>query len=96
MTMPVNGPRAVSDLSATRPTPAEDLFKRQQVVTQLVTASASAAPSAEPTKAKAFPVAVAVPALIGGMAAAIAGFLLFWWISKRRRREKQVSLVQPS
>ncbi|KAK1923224.1 hypothetical protein DB88DRAFT_341058 [Papiliotrema laurentii] len=89
MTMPVNGPRAVSDLSATRPTPAEDLFKRQQVVTQLVTASASAAPSAEPTKAKAFPVAVAVPALIGGMAAAIAGFLLFWWISKRRRREKQ-------
>ena len=65
-------------------------YRRQQVVTQVITASSTPSSAA---KSKGFPVAVAVPALIGGMAVAVAGFLLFWWISKRRRREKRVSLI---
>ena len=63
--------------------------KRQQIVTEMITASASA--TAPPAKKKAFPVTVAVPALIGGMALAVGLFFLFWWIAKRRRREKRVS-----
>lgn len=70
------------------PTATDDLVKRQSIVTLSVTASQS--PTAAPTKSKAFPVAVAIPALVGGMAVAIGGFLLWWWISKRRRREKRV------
>ena len=75
------------------PTPTDILppimEKRQQIVTEMVTASASATAAAE--KKKPFPVTVAVPALVGGMALAIALFLLAWWIAKRRRREKRVS-----
>jgi hypothetical protein len=36
-------------------------------------------------------VAVAIPALVGGMAVAIIGAGLWWWIAKKRRREKMVS-----
>jgi len=64
--------------------------KRQQIVTEMITASASA--TAAPAQKKDFPIAVAVPALVGGMALAVGLFLLVWWIAKRRRREKRVRI----
>lgn len=39
-----------------------------------------------------FPVAVAIPALVGGMAIAIIGALGWWWWSRKKSRERRVSL----
>jgi hypothetical protein len=64
------------------------LEERQEIVTLSITASSS--PTATAAKSKSFPIAVAIPALVGGMALAVGGFLLYWWIAKRRRREKRV------
>lgn len=41
---------------------------------------------------KGFPVAVAIPALIGGMAIAILGALGWWWYSRKKSRERRVGL----
>lgn len=75
------------------PTPTiQDLVKRQSITTLKVTQVPSGATSAVAEK-KGFPVAVAVPALVGGMALAVLGFLGYWWLQKRRRRENQVCQV---
>jgi hypothetical protein len=42
---------------------------------------------------KGFPVAVAIPALIGGMAIAILGALGWWWYSRKKSRERRVCLL---
>jgi hypothetical protein len=72
-------------------TPTTPLLEdRDTVVTISVIASNSAATSSAPAKAKAFPIAVALPALLGGMALAIGGFGLWWWISNKRKKERKV------
>jgi len=70
------------------PTPTE-LIERDSIVTVSVVAS-NAATSSAAKKATAFPFAVAIPALVGGMALAIAGFCLYWWIGRKQKREKRV------
>lgn len=76
------------------PTPVV-LVERQQVTTISVVASSTPSgmggPSTEPEK-KGFPIAVAIPALVGGMAAAIAAFGIWWWCHKRSKRERRVSI----
>lgn len=70
-----------------------ELAARQQVTTISVVASSTPSgmsnPDTEPAK-KGFPVAVAIPALVGGMAAAFAAFGLWWWCNKRSKRERRV------
>jgi len=71
------------------------LVERQQVTTISVVASST--PSgvdngSSTTEKKGFPVAVAIPALVGGMAAAFGAFGLWWWCTKRNKRQRRVSL----
>jgi len=40
-------------------------------------------------------VAVAIPALVGGMAAAFGAFGLWWWCSKRNKKQRRVSSILP-
>nr|XP_031862585.1 uncharacterized protein CI109_002083 [Kwoniella shandongensis]KAA5529657.1 hypothetical protein CI109_002083 [Kwoniella shandongensis] len=68
------------------------LVERQSYVTVSVVAndSGSSTTSASSTKKSGgFPVAIAIPALIGGMALAIAAFGLWWWLSKKKKRERR-------
>lgn len=70
-----------------------DLVERQQITTISVVASST--PSgvdngSNTTEKKPFPVAVAIPALVGGMAAAIGAFGLWWWCSRRSKKERRV------
>ena len=44
-------------------------------------------------QSKGFPVAVAIPALIGGMAIAILGALGWWWWSRKKSRERRVRIL---
>lgn len=39
--------------------------------------------------------AVAIPALVGGMAAAFGAFGLWWWCSKRNKKQRRVSRIFP-
>ncbi len=66
-----------------------EIEARDSIVTVSVVASAATTSSA-PTNSAAFPIAVAIPALVGGMALAVAGFGLYWWISRKKSREKRV------
>lgn len=71
-----------------------DLVGRQQITT--ISVVASSAPSGvssgnNTTEKKPFPVAVAIPALVGGMAAAFGAFGIWWWCSKRSKKERRVS-----
>lgn len=79
------------------PTPVV-LVERQQVTTISVVASSTPSGmggnNSAPEK-KGFPVAVAIPALVGGMAAAIAAFGIWWWCHKRSKRERRVSWRNP-
>jgi hypothetical protein len=73
-----------------------DLVGRQQITTISVVASST--PSGvssgnDTSEKKPFPVAVAIPALVGGMAAAFGAFGLWWWCSKRNKKQRRVSLV---
>lgn len=74
---------------------ATKLVVRQQVTT--ISVVASSAPSGvntgpDTSEKKGFPIAVAIPALVGGMAAAIAAFGLWWWCHKKSKKERRVSL----
>ncbi|ORY31241.1 hypothetical protein BCR39DRAFT_558269 [Naematelia encephala] len=77
-----------------------DLIPRQSIVTVSVYASSdstsTSAASTSSSSGSSFPVKVAVPALIGGMALALIGFGLFLWLSKRRRirRKEQWESLQ--
>jgi hypothetical protein len=78
------------------PTPIllNDLVERQQQVTT-ISVVASSTPSgvdtgSNTTEKKGFPVAVAIPALVGGMAAAFGAFGLWWWCTKRGKRQRRV------
>jgi hypothetical protein len=76
-----------------------DLVGRQQITTISVVASStpSGVSSGDDTsEKKPFPVAVAIPALVGGMAAAFGAFGLWWWCSKRNKKQRRVSLVLTS
>lgn len=67
------------------------VVKRQAtIVTQTVIASSSSSAAAS-SSGGGFPVAVAVPALVGGMALAILGALGYWWYYRRKQRERKVS-----
>jgi hypothetical protein len=71
-----------------------ELVERQQVTT--ISVIASSTPSgvdtgSNTTEKKGFPVTVAIPALVGGMAAAFGAFGLWWWCSKRNKRQRRVS-----
>lgn len=71
-----------------------DLVGRQQITTISVVASStpSGVSSGNNTsEKKSFPVAVAIPALVGGMAAAFGAFGLWWWCSKRNKKQRRVS-----
>ncbi|RXK41963.1 hypothetical protein M231_00684 [Tremella mesenterica] len=70
------------------PTMAEMLEDRD-VVTVSVVASSDPTTTAVTTKSS-FPVAIAIPALVGGMVLAVALFGLWYWISKRRKREHRM------
>ncbi|KAK8850583.1 hypothetical protein IAR55_004502 [Kwoniella newhampshirensis] len=69
------------------------LVERQSYVTISVIAndsSSSTTPASEPSHKKSgFPVAIAIPALAGGMALAIAGFGLWWWLGKKKQKERR-------
>jgi hypothetical protein len=76
-----------------------DLVGRQQITTISVVASST--PSGvssgnDTSEKKPFPVAVAIPALVGGMAAAFGAFGLWWWCSKRNKKQRRVSLLLTS
>ena len=73
-----------------------DLVGRQQITTISVVASST--PSGvssgnDTSEKKPFPVAVAIPALVGGMAAAFGAFGLWWWCSKRNKKQRRVSHI---
>ena len=73
-----------------------DLVGRQQITTISVVASST--PSGvssgnDNAEKKPFPVAVAIPALVGGMAAAFGAFGLWWWCSKRNKKQRRVSHI---
>ena len=73
-----------------------DLVGRQQITT--ISVIASSTPSGvssgnDNSEKKPFPVAVAIPALVGGMAAAFGAFGLWWWCSKRNKKQRRVSSV---
>ena len=72
-----------------------ELFERDTIVTVSVVASTAATSSSPPKKATAFPFAVAIPALVGGMALAVGAFLLYWWIGRKKKREKRVNRLSP-
>lgn len=70
-----------------------DLVERQQITTISVVASSTPSgvdSGSNTTEKKPFPVAVAIPALVGGMAAAIGAFGLWWWCSRRSKKERRV------
>ena len=72
--------------------PSVEVFKRQQIVTLSVTQSDVPTETAQPKQK--FPVAIAIPALVGGMVLALVIFGLYLWIAKKRRRVNQVSTMQ--
>lgn len=66
----------------------------RQIVTMTLTqtsggSSPSSTTSSGPTTA-AFPVAVAIPALVGGMLIAFAGAGIWWYHVRKRERERKV------
>ena len=73
------------------PTVAQILDEREDVVTVSVIASSEATSAAAASKSSGFPVKIAIPALVGGMALAVALFGLWYWLNKRRKRERRVS-----
>lgn len=82
-----------------RPTPLPNrhilpVHKRQSFVTVSVVANDTdtSTPANSSSNDSSFPVAIAIPALVGGMAVAIAVFGFWWWWSKRSKRVKRVSL----
>jgi hypothetical protein len=76
------------------PLPRELIARQATIVTQTVISGPSAS-ATQAASGSAFPVAVAVPALIGGMALAILGAVGYWWYQRRRTRERKVSLPLP-
>ncbi|WVQ86099.1 hypothetical protein IAT38_008267 [Cryptococcus sp. DSM 104549] len=79
-----------------QPTPAPPspvsppIFKRQSYVTVSVVANDTSTSTASSSKSSGgFPVAIAIPALVGGMALAIAACGFWWWWNKRSKRQKR-------
>jgi hypothetical protein len=75
-----------------------DLVERQQITTISVVASSTPSgvnDGSNNTEKKGFPVTVAIPALVGGMAAAFGAFGLWWWCSRRSKKERRVSVSFP-
>ncbi|WWD07269.1 hypothetical protein V865_005366 [Kwoniella europaea PYCC6329] len=64
------------------------LDKRQTYVTVSVVNN-STTDSTTSEKSSGFPVAIAIPALIGGMALALAGFGIWWWWTRKVKRERR-------
>ena len=68
------------------------LHERDSIVTVSVIASAAPTTSAAAQKSS-FPFAVAIPALVGGMALAVLAFAIYWWLSRKQKEEKRVSII---
>ena len=68
--------------------PSPTLLERQNIVTLSVTDTPTPAATA---KAASFPFAVAIPALIGGMALAVFGALMYLYCVRRKKRKRRVS-----
>ncbi|CAD6572374.1 MAG: hypothetical protein TREMPRED_000509 [Tremellales sp. Tagirdzhanova-0007] len=80
------GPLRRTALSAT-PT---GLHERDSIVTVSVIASAAPTSSSSSSAQKtSFPYAVAIPALVGGMALAGLVFAIYWWLSRKQKEEKR-------
>ncbi|WWC65238.1 uncharacterized protein I303_107855 [Kwoniella dejecticola CBS 10117] len=65
------------------------LDKRQTYVTLSVTKNSTDDSSSGSSSASGFPVKIAIPALIGGMALALAGFGIWLWWTRKVKRERR-------
>ncbi|WVW80777.1 hypothetical protein I302_102763 [Kwoniella bestiolae CBS 10118] len=65
------------------------LDKRQTYVTVSVMKNGTDDSTSSSNKSSGFPVAIAIPALIGGMALALAGFGIWWWWTRKVKRERR-------
>lgn len=75
------------------PLPRALAMRQASIVTQTIVASTGISDPANNQSSSSsggFPVAVAVPALIGGMALALLGALGWWYWQRRKRREQKV------
>ncbi|ODN99564.1 hypothetical protein L198_03408 [Cryptococcus wingfieldii CBS 7118] len=74
------------------PTPLASSFpnlKRSTFVTVSVIANDTSTSAPSSDSSSGFPVAIAIPALVGGMALAIGVFSFWWWWTKRSKRVKR-------
>ncbi|WVQ95577.1 hypothetical protein IAU59_002674 [Kwoniella sp. CBS 9459] len=67
------------------------LDKRQTYVTVSVMKNTTSSTDETASKKSGFPVAIAIPALVGGMALALAGFGIWFWWSRKMKRERRAA-----
>ncbi|WWC72634.1 uncharacterized protein I206_106598 [Kwoniella pini CBS 10737] len=65
------------------------LDKRQTYVTLSVTKNSTDDSSSNTSSSSGFPIKIAIPALIGGMALALAGFGIWLWWTRKVKRERR-------
>ncbi|WVR08666.1 hypothetical protein IAU60_005724 [Kwoniella sp. DSM 27419] len=91
--VPPSGPILLVPTAA--PAPGPVLAERQTYVTISVLKNGNSSTaddgSSTTNKSNKFPVAIAIPALVGGMALALAGFGLWWWWTRKQKREKRAA-----
>ncbi|WVF68017.1 hypothetical protein IAT40_002779 [Kwoniella sp. CBS 6097] len=67
------------------------LDKRQTYVTVSVMKNTTSSTDDTTAKKSGFPVAIAIPALVGGMALALAGFGIWFWWTRKVKRERRAA-----